>query len=96
MKKTTGTFWKMRKLRSWFLGLIFLAGLVYFVTHLRELEHFVQLLHQAKPLWLLAGLFAQSMTYFSAAAVWQQTFLHAGVRYSLLSLVPLGIAKLFS
>ncbi|MBF8275370.1 MAG: hypothetical protein HW390_443 [Candidatus Brocadiaceae bacterium] len=96
MKTSTKTFWKLRKLRTWFLGLVFLAGLVYFVTHFRELEHFVQLLHQAKPLWLLAGLFVQSLTYFSAAAVWQQTFLQAGVRYSLLSLVPLGIAKLFS
>lgn len=96
MKTSTGTLLKLRKLRTWFLGLIFLAGLVYFVTHFRELEHFIQLLHQAKPLWLLAGFFVQSLTYFSAAAVWQQTFLHAGVRYSLLSLVPLGIAKLFS
>lgn len=96
MKTSTKTFGKLRKLRTWFLGLIFLAGLVYFVTHFRELEHFVQLLHQAKPLWLLAGLFVQSLTYFSAAAVWQLTFLQAGVRYSLLSLVPLGIAKLFS
>ncbi|MEP9411000.1 MAG: flippase-like domain-containing protein [Candidatus Brocadia sp.] len=85
-----------RRLRVWFLSLIFLAGLVVFVTHFSELEHFAQLLRQAKPLWLIAALLLQSATYFSAAAVWHQTLRYAGVRYSILSLVPLGVAKLFS
>lgn len=35
-------------------------------------------------------------TYFSVAAAWHQTLKYAGVRYSILSLVPLGVAKLFS
>lgn len=85
-----------RRLRVWFLSLIFLAGLAVFVTHFTELEHFAQLLRQAKPLWLIAGLLLQSATYFSAAAVWHQTLRYAGVHYSILSLVPLGVAKLFS
>ncbi|GJQ23990.1 MAG: flippase-like domain-containing protein [Planctomycetia bacterium] len=84
------------RLRVWFLGLIFLAGLVLFVSHFSELEHFAQLLRQAKPLWLIAGFLLQSATYFSVAAVWHQTLRYAGVRYSLWLLVPLGIAKLFS
>lgn len=85
-----------RRLRVWFLSLIFLAGLVVFVTHFSELEHFALLLRQAKPLWVIAGFLLQSATYFSAAAVWHQTLRYAGVRYSILSLVPLGVAKLFS
>ena len=86
----------IRRHRVWFLSLIFLAGLVLFVTHFSELEHFAQLVRQAKPLWLLVGFFLQLITYFSVAAVWHQTLRYAGVRYSILSLVPLGIAKLFS
>lgn len=85
-----------RRHRVWFLGLIFLAGLVLFVTHFSELEHFAQLLRQAKPLWLIVAFFLQLITYFSAAAVWHQTLRYAGVRYPMLSLVPLGVAKLFS
>lgn len=85
-----------RRLRVWFLSLLFFAGLVLFVTHFSELEHFAQLLRQAMPLWLIVGFLLQSATYFSAAAVWHQTLRYAGVRYSLLSLVPLGVAKLFS
>ncbi|MFN3533012.1 MAG: YbhN family protein [Candidatus Brocadia sp.] len=85
-----------RRLRVWFLSLIFLAGLVVFVTHFSELEHFAQLLRRAKPLWLIAALHLQSATYFSAAAVWHQTLRYAGVRCSIWSLVPLGVAKLFS
>lgn len=87
---------KIRRLRVWFLSLIFLAGLVLFVTHFSELEHFAQLLRQAKPLWLIIGFLLQLTTYFSAAAVWHQTLRYAGVQYSILSLVPLGVAKLFS
>lgn len=85
-----------RRHRVWFLSLIFIAGLVLFVTHFSELEHFAQLLRQAKPLWLIVGFFLQLITYFSAAAVWHQTLTYAGVRYSMLSLVSLGVAKLFS
>ncbi|MBE7444387.1 MAG: flippase-like domain-containing protein [Planctomycetia bacterium] len=85
-----------RRLRVWFFSLIFLAGLILFVTHFSELEHFAQLLRQIKPLWLIAGFLLPSITYLSAAAVWHQTLRYAGVRYSLWSLVPLSIAKLFS
>jgi uncharacterized membrane protein YbhN (UPF0104 family) len=85
-----------RRHRVLFLSLIFLAGLFLFVTHFSELEHFAQLLRQAKPLWLFAAFFLQLITYFSVAAVWHQTLRYAGVNYPILSLVPLGIAKLFS
>jgi len=44
IKTATETFWELRKLRTWFLSLIFLAGLVYLVTHFREYEYFVLLL----------------------------------------------------
>lgn len=93
MLKSTFT---IHRLRVWFLILIFLAGLVLFVAHFSELEHFVQLLRQAKPLWLFVGFLLQLTTYFSAAAVWYQTLRYAGKRYSIWSLVSLSVAKLFS
>lgn len=85
-----------RHLRSWYVGLVLLLGLVLIVTHLGELESFARLARNAEPRWLLAALGFQLMTYVSAAAVWHQILRHAKVGLSLRALVPLGIAKLFS
>ncbi|MDR4498383.1 MAG: flippase-like domain-containing protein [Candidatus Scalindua sp.] len=77
-------------------GLIFLSGLVLAVTHFGEIEHFVKLMREAEPVWLVYGVLLQIATYFVIAGAWHQTLRYAGVRYSMLSLVPMGIAKLFS
>jgi len=86
----------LHRLRFWFIGLLLLSGLVGAIIHFGEIEHFTQLVRQAAPEWLIVGLILQAATYFSTAAVWHQTLRYAGVKYPMLSLVPLGIAKLFS
>lgn len=84
------------RLKAWLIGILLLSGLIGTVTHVREIEHFVQLMRQAEPLWLILAVLLQVTTYFSVAAVWYQAMRHIGIRYSLLKLIPLGIAKLFS
>jgi uncharacterized protein (TIRG00374 family) len=78
------------------MGILLLFAVVAAVTHLGEIERFAQLAEQAKPKWLLVALLLQAGTYVCTAAVWYQTLRYAQVRYSLLSLVPLSLAKLFS
>ncbi|MEZ5543483.1 MAG: lysylphosphatidylglycerol synthase transmembrane domain-containing protein [Pseudomonadota bacterium] len=89
-----GPFWS--RFRAWLLGLLVLSGLILLVTHFGELEHFVQLLRQAEPAWLLLAALLQLATYLCVASVWYLALRRAGQRRSLLSLVPLGVAKLFS
>ncbi|HEY0722230.1 MAG TPA: lysylphosphatidylglycerol synthase transmembrane domain-containing protein [Gammaproteobacteria bacterium] len=83
-------------MRIW-LGLLILFGLVAAVTHLGDIEHFVALMQKAEPQWLALALLLQLATYFSLAVLWQRALLlGGGVRLPLRSLVPLGLAKLFS
>ncbi len=84
------------RVRFWISGLIILVGLIIGVTHFGEIEHFILLMRKAKPVWLLYGVFLQTATYFSLAAAWYRPLRHAGTCLTLLSLVPMGIAKLFS
>ena len=82
--------------RSWFLGLILLAGLVVVGTHLGEVETFLQLARDARPSWLLVAVVLQVLTYVCAATAWQRALHRADVDISLRKLVPLSVAKLFS
>lgn len=84
------------KARAWFVGLILLSGLILIVTHYGELAHFVRLVRQAEPLWLIMALLLQSATYVSVASVWYLALRKAGLHHSFISLIPIGVAKLFS
>lgn len=85
-----------QKLRNWFLGFLILSGLILVVTHVGELEHFIALIRRAEPVWLALVMLLQLPTYISVAAVGHLSLRSAGMRCSFLSLIPLGIAKLFS
>jgi uncharacterized protein (TIRG00374 family) len=82
--------------RTWFLGIILLSGLIVSITHFGEIEHFVHLLRNSQPSWLIMAFLLQVATYFSVALVWQMALRQGGMKYSLLTLAPLGVAKLFS
>ena len=84
------------KLRSGFVGVLLLAGLILIASHIGELENFIQIVRRAEPVWLILALLLQLATYLSIAMVWYLALLSAGVRSSFLSLIPLGVAKLFS
>lgn len=88
-------FWH-RRLRALLIGILLLAGLILTVTNIGQLEQFVRLARSIKPGWLLLALFLQAATYVCAAGVWYGPLQWGGTHSSLASLVPLGIAKLFS
>jgi hypothetical protein len=81
---------------SWFSGLLILAGVVLVVLHFTELERFAELAQKAQPIWLLAAAALQVATYFAAAGVWWAVLKRARHPRPFLSLVPMGLAKLFT
>lgn len=81
---------------GWFFAFAALAGLISVVVHLGEVEHFGELVQQARPVWLLAGLGFQAATYFCAAWVWHRTLPQLDEHLPFRSLVPLSVAKLFA
>ena len=85
-----------RTVLSWLSGLLILAGVVLVVLHFTELQRFVELSRKAEPIWLLAAAALQAATYFAAAAVWWVVLKRAKHPRPFLSLVPMGLAKLFT
>jgi tetratricopeptide (TPR) repeat protein len=76
---------------------LLLVAFVAVAAHLGEGRRFADLLRRAQPAWLGAAAVLQVATYLCAAAVWQRALrCNGGVRRSVRSLVPLGLAKLFA
>jgi uncharacterized protein (TIRG00374 family) len=76
--------------------LLLLAALIAVVLHIGELERFVELAARARPLWLFVGCGLQAGTYICAGGVWYLVLHRAGAHQSLVSIVPLSLAKLFT
>jgi len=87
---------RVRTALSWFLGLLGFLALILVVLHFGSLERLMELAGSARPSWLLLAVLAQAATYISAALVWRQALRRAGHPRSLRTLVPLGVAKLFT
>ncbi|SAL17877.1 hypothetical protein AWB68_00532 [Caballeronia choica] len=85
-----------RSLVLWAVGLTGLLTLVFVVLHFGSLERIVELARSARPTWLLLAIVVQGGTYVSAALVWRQALRRAGHPRSLRTLIPLGIAKVFT
>jgi uncharacterized membrane protein YbhN (UPF0104 family) len=81
---------------GWIFGALALAAVVLVVLRLGELEHFAALARGAEPQWLLLAAVLQVLTYICAAGVWYCALARIGQRRPLRSLVPLGLAKLFT
>ena len=76
-------------------GVLVLAVVVAVATHFGKPEEFARLLKQAKPLWLVAAVGLQVLTYVCAGGVWQRALVRQGHSRSLLELTRLGVVKLF-
>ncbi len=85
-----------RKFSPWLFGIVVLLGLISIVVHFGELQQFLNLVRNAEPAWLVLVLLFQVTTYFSLAGVWYLALRRTQFRQSLLALVPIGVAKLFS
>ncbi len=83
-------------LRRLWLGLLLLSALIAAVTHFGDIKHFLAQMQRAEPAWLVVALLLQVATYFSVAELWRRALLRGKARVPLASLVPLGLAKLFS
>jgi len=81
---------------SWLFGLLVLASVILVASAFTEIQHFAELARAAQPAWLLAALLLQALTYLCAAGVWYGTLRRTGVHRSFWSIVPLGLAKLFT
>jgi uncharacterized protein (TIRG00374 family) len=81
---------------SWISGILILAAVILVASRFTELQHFAELAQRAQPIWLLAAAGLQAATYLCAAAVWHGALRRAGVERGFWSLVPLGLAKLFT
>ncbi len=81
---------------AWLTGVLLLAALVFVVAHVAEEQALARLMAQAHPIWLLTAVLFQALTYVCAAAVWQRALVRHGVAGRPWSLLPLGLAKLFT
>jgi glycosyltransferase 2 family protein len=81
---------------SWAFGLLTLVAVILVVVHFGTIEEFMQLAASASPRWFLLACVAQLGTYLCAALVWRQALKRAGHPRPLSTLIPLGVAKLFT
>jgi len=81
---------------GWVGGALLLGAVLLFVTHRAEERELARLVREARPVWLLGAALLQAGTYVCAAAVWQRALAHHDASQPLRSLVPLGLAKLFT
>ena len=87
---------RLRLLMVWMVGLLGFLAVILVVLHVGSLEKMVELVRSARPAWLLVALLVQAGTYVSAAFVWRQALHRAGHPLPLRTLVPLGVAKVFT
>ena len=76
-------------------GFAVLACVIMFVAHYRQEKALTQLLHQARPTWLLLAFLLQLGTYTTEARIWQVIIKRANMSRQLRSYVGMGLTKLF-
>lgn len=81
---------------GWALGALILAGVVTFVLRFGDIEVFLKTLRRGDPLWLVAALCCQSVTYVCAAALWSSVLRKAKAPLPLASLLRLALMELFA
>lgn len=94
-----GLFGKISRYRTpifWIAGVLGFIAVVAVGLHFSSLEKMVALARSARPQWLILALGVQALTYISAALVWRQALVRTGHPLTMLALVPLGVAKVFT
>ncbi|MGA1839000.1 MAG: lysylphosphatidylglycerol synthase transmembrane domain-containing protein [bacterium] len=86
----------MWKSAPFITSVLLLFGVIFFVVGYGKEHEFIKLLRHSKPAWLLAAVALQGLTYVCAAGIWQRPLSRYGEHRSLNSLIPLGLAKLFT
>jgi glycosyltransferase 2 family protein len=73
-----------------------LAGLLVFIMHFGAIEIFLATIRRARPVWLVAAVSCQLVTYICAAAVWFRVLRRAGSPLPFSSLLRLALVELFA
>ncbi|AUT66357.1 lysylphosphatidylglycerol synthase transmembrane domain-containing protein [Paraburkholderia hospita] len=87
---------RLRTFALWVIGLAGFFAVILVVLHFGSIQKMLELARSSRPGWLVVALLAQGATYLSAAFVWHQALMRAGHPLPLRTLVPLGIAKVFT
>jgi uncharacterized protein (TIRG00374 family) len=82
--------------RSWLLALLLIAGVVVAVLHWGDVKKFAALVAHSKPLWLLAAVVAQLLTYVALAIEWTLVLRAGKCRAPFGKLLGLTVAKHFA
>jgi len=87
---------KKRIISRTLLGILLLFGLVVIIANFGDIDRFITTLRESDPLWIVAGLLLQGLTYLCVAITWKLALKNVGVDFSVRELIPLSVAKLFS
>ena len=82
--------------RSWLLAVLLLAGVVIAVLHWGDVKTFAELVAHSRPLWLLAAVAVQLLTYVSLAVEWRIVLRAGKCRAPFGKLLGLTVAKHFA
>ena len=82
--------------RSWLLAVLLVAGVIVAVLHWGDVKKFAALVAHSKPLWLLAAVAAQLLTYIALAIEWTLVLRTAKCRAPFGKLLGLTVAKHFA
>jgi uncharacterized membrane protein YbhN (UPF0104 family) len=80
---------------AWLIALAVFGAFVALLLHLSELEKLSQLIRHIRPIYLLAAVGLQTLTYFCAAAVWYVALKRRVHGITISMLVPVALAMLF-
>jgi uncharacterized protein (TIRG00374 family) len=82
--------------RSWLLAFLLIAGVVIAVLHWGDVKQFAALVAHSKPLWLLAAIAAQLLTYVALAVQWALVLSAGKCSKPFGKLLELTVAKHFA
>lgn len=82
--------------RSWLLAVLLIAGVVVAVVHWGDVKKFAALVAHSKPLWLLAGVLVQLLTYVALAIEWKLVVRAGKCRAPFGKLLGLTVSKHFA
>jgi uncharacterized protein (TIRG00374 family) len=86
----------LRNWRGWFLSLLLVAAIVFALFNWGDVKQFAHLVAHAEPLWLLAALAAQLLTYVALAVEWLLVLRACTCPTPFLKLLPLTVTKHFA
>lgn len=78
------------------LGVVLLAVVILVTRNMSDLTALAEALHHARPLWLLAALLVQALTYLCVALGWRAVLEEAGCPVPVGRLIPIAVGKLFA